>query len=176
MLIAQISDLHVRPKGVLYQGVADSNRMLSEAIRHLQKLDSRPDLVLLTGDVGDEGHHDEYAMARELLAELLIPYLVIPGNHDHRDNFRAAFSHHAYLAKQGPMHYCIDDYPVRIVALDTAIPGKHHGAVDTGGLNWLQAVLESNRHKNMLHLWNEEQGMVSHVINVGDFMGPYPFA
>ena len=80
MLIAQLSDVHVRPRGKLYKDVADSNRMLSEAIAHLHGLDRRPDVVLLTGDLVDEGHPDEYSTALELLGELTIPYLVIPGN------------------------------------------------------------------------------------------------
>ncbi len=66
MLIAQLSDLHVRPRGQLYKGVADSNRMLAEAIAHLYGLDRRPDLVLLTGDLVDEGRPEEYAAALEI--------------------------------------------------------------------------------------------------------------
>lgn len=154
MLIAQLSDMHIRPKGRLYHGVADSNRMLTEAIRHLHSLDRRPDLVLLTGDVVDEGHPDEYAAARELLAELTIPYLVIPGNHDRREPFRAAFADHAYLPESGPMHYCVDDYPVRIVALDSTVPGLHHGHIEQAGLDWLRTTLTSNPIKPtvvMLH-------------------------
>lgn len=144
MLIAQISDTHVRPQGQLYQGVADSNRMLGEAIAHLHGLDRRPDLVLLTGDVVDQGHPDEYAMARALLAELTIPYLVIPGNHDHRERFRAAFADHAWLPASGPLHYCVDRYPVRIVALDSTVPDAHHGAIDAAGLQWLHATLAAD--------------------------------
>jgi len=150
MLIAQLSDLHVRPRGVLYQGVVDSNRMLSEAISHVHSLDRRPDLVLVTGDVVDHGRVEEYSMARELLAELSIPYLVIPGNHDHRENFRAAFADHAYLPKQGSIHYVVDDYPVRIVALDVCVPSEHHGAVPLLALEWLRSVLASERHKPTL--------------------------
>lgn len=154
MLIAQLSDLHVRPQGQLYQGVADSNRMLGEAIQHLQQLDRRPDLVLLTGDLVDEGQPAEYAAARALLAELAIPYLVIPGNHDQRENLRAAFADHTYLPKAGPLHYCMDDYPVRIVALDSTVPGLHHGDIAQDGLDWLQATLAADTSKPtvvMLH-------------------------
>jgi 3',5'-cyclic AMP phosphodiesterase CpdA len=128
----------------LYKGVADSNRMLREAIDHLQGLDRRPDLVLLTGDLVDEGHPDEYANALELLQPLDIPYLVAAGNHDHRDCLRAAFAGHAYLPRQGPLHYCIDEYPVRIVVLDSCPPGQHHGHIDGEGLDWLQATLAAN--------------------------------
>ncbi|MGJ7528332.1 phosphodiesterase [Variovorax sp. GB1P17] len=150
MLIAQISDPHVRPAGQLYQGVADSNRMFDEAIDHLHALDRRPDLVLLTGDLVDEGRLEEYAEVRTRLARLEIPYLVIPGNHDHRENFRATFADHAYLPRTGALHYCIDDHPVRIVALDSCIPGLHHGGVDAEGLAWLQRTLATDRKKPTL--------------------------
>lgn len=150
MLIAQLSDLHVRPHGQLYQGVADSNAMLVEAIDHLHGLDRRPDLVLLTGDIVDQGTADEYRVARELLARLSIPCLVIPGNHDERENFRAAFADHAYLPRQGPLHYCVDEHPVRIIGLDSCIPGEHHGHIDAAGLQWLAGVLERETRKPTL--------------------------
>ena len=141
MLIAQISDLHVRPRGELYKGLVDSNHLFSEAMAHLHQLDRRPDLVLLTGDLVDEGHPDEYAMLTTLLGELKLPYLVLPGNHDHRENFRAAFAGHTYLPKHGPLHYCVDDHPVRIIGLDSCQPGLHHGHIDAEGLSWLQTTL-----------------------------------
>ena len=147
MLMAQLSDVHVRPRGQLYKGVADSNRMLSEAIAHLQGLDRRPDVVLLTGDLVEEGRPDEYSTALEILGELTIPYLVIPGNHDHRENFRTAFGSHAYLPRHGPLHYCIEDHPIRIVALDSCPPGRHHGHIDSTGLEWLRATLEADSRK-----------------------------
>jgi Icc protein len=147
VLIAQLSDVHVRPRGQLYKGVADSNRMLGEAIAHLHGLDRRPDLVVLTGDLVEKGRPDEYSAALEILGELTIPYLVIPGNHDHRENFRAAFAGHAYLPRQGPLHYCIDDHPVRIVALDSCPPGRHHGHIESAGLSWLRSTLEADSRK-----------------------------
>ncbi len=147
MLIAQLSDLHVRPVGELYRGVADSNRTFADAIRYLHALDRRPDLVLISGDLVDEGRPDEYAMVRTLLRDLTIPHLVMPGNHDSRDNFQAAFADHAYLPATGPLHYCIDDYPVRIVAVDSCVPGRDYGHLDAEGLRWLREVLASDRAK-----------------------------
>lgn len=70
MLIAQISDVHVRPRGELYQGVVDSNRALEQAIAHLDGLDPRPELVLITGDMVDHGDPAEYSQLMEILAEL----------------------------------------------------------------------------------------------------------
>jgi Icc protein len=147
MLIAQLSDTHICPEADLYQGVADSNRMFSEALDHLYALDRRPDLVLITGDLVDKGTSDEYANARRLLERLDLPLLIVPGNHDHRERLRAAFADHAYLPAAGPLHYCVDEHPVRIVALDSCVPGAHHGHVDDAGLRWLEETLQRDRLK-----------------------------
>ena len=154
MLIAQLSDTHVRPKGVRYQGVVDSNAGLHDAIDRLHALDRRPDLVLLTGDLVDEGRPEEYEQVREILRRLVIPLLVIPGNHDDRDNLRTAFADHAYLPPRGPLHFCVEDYPVRFIGLDSTVPGLHHGHLDGDALDWLADTLAADATKPtvvMLH-------------------------
>ena len=150
MLVAQLSDIHVRPLGQLYKGLVDSNRMFAQAIDHLQALDRQPDLVLISGDLVDEGHPDEYRMLLQLLRPLRIPYLVLPGNHDNRAAFREAFAAHTYLPPEGPLHYSVDEHPLRLVALDSCPPGKHHGHVDARGLAWLQATLATEPRKPTL--------------------------
>jgi Icc protein len=148
VLIAQISDPHIRPRGQLYYQTVDSNADFAAAIRHLNSLDPRPDVVLLSGDVVDGGDKAEYAMARELLAPLEIPFLVIPGNHDRLEQFRSAFSDHRYLPKQGPCNYIIDNCgPVRIIALDVTVPGQHYGDLNAASAKWLQRVLETDESR-----------------------------
>jgi 3',5'-cyclic-AMP phosphodiesterase len=150
MLIAQISDLHVRPAGRLYRDATDSNAQLSAAIRHLHDLDRRPDLVIVSGDLVDEGDPEEYAEAAERLNQLAVPFLIVAGNHDDRDCLRQAFPDHTYLPPSGSLNYCIDDHPVRIVVLDTCLPGSHHGEVDVQSLSWLERTLRSDRDKPTL--------------------------
>ena len=142
MLIAQISDPHVRPRGHLYEGLVDSNTMFAAAIRHLDGLSPRPDAVVLTGDVVDQGSASEYDMARELLAEVRVPLFVLPGNHDDREGFRRGFADHDYLPSTGPLHFTIEDAgPLRIIGLDVTVPGHHHGLMDEAAADWLEAVL-----------------------------------
>ena len=69
-LIVQLSDVHVRGKGERYKDIVDSNLMLEQAIEHLHKLDRKPDLVLLTGDLVDYGRPNEYANAVDILSAL----------------------------------------------------------------------------------------------------------
>src|SRR4029453_16018772 len=129
MLIAQISDMHVKPPGELLYKRIDTTGFLERAVAHVMALDPRPDVVLATGDLVDGGKPEEYALLRRLLGPLSMPVYLIPGNHDARDAMREAFADHAYLAKSGFLQYVVEYLPVRLIALDTLVPGKGHGAL-----------------------------------------------
>lgn len=141
-LLAQLSDLHVKAHGELSYGIVDTATMLRRCVRHLLALKQRPDAVVITGDLTDFGRPEEYATLRELLALLPMPVYVIPGNHDDRDALRAAFRDHAYLRQsQEFVQYVIDAHPLRIVALDTVIPGASEGELCPERLAWLESAL-----------------------------------
>lgn len=142
MLIAQISDPHLRPRGVLYQDLVDSNAMFAAAVDQLNGLSPQPDVVILSGDLVDYGSAEEYEFAREMLAGLRPPLLMIPGNHDEREAMRGGFPDHAYLSPSGPLHFVADDLgPVRIIGLDITVPGAHHGHMDDSAAVWLDDAL-----------------------------------
>ena len=61
MLIAQISDFHLKPEGVLAYEAADTVTPLRRAVDHINALNPRPDLVLVTGDLVDEGAAESYS-------------------------------------------------------------------------------------------------------------------
>src|SRR5262249_39544650 len=99
-------------------------------------------LVLITGDLVETGADAEYSALLRRLARLAPPYVVIPGNHDNRDAIRRAFVHHDYLPRgTEALHYTVDRYPVRIVALDTTVPGQHYGEVNDHAIAWLAQTL-----------------------------------
>jgi 3',5'-cyclic AMP phosphodiesterase CpdA len=142
MLIAHLSDPHLRPSGHRYHNIVDSNAMFLDAIQHLASLDPRPDVVILSGDLVDTGTEAEYALAAEMLALIPQPVLMIPGNHDDRERFRAYFRHNAYMASAGPLHFAIGDRgAVRILGLDITVPGAHHGDMDDAACLWLEERL-----------------------------------
>ena len=146
MLIAQISDMHVKAEGERLYGRIDTARFLARAVAHICALDPQPDVVLATGDLVESGKPEEYARLRRLLAPLAMPVHVIPGNHDARDALREAFTDHVYLPRTGFVHYTIESLPVRLIALDTLVPGKGYGALCRERLDWLEARLaESDR-------------------------------
>jgi 3',5'-cyclic AMP phosphodiesterase CpdA len=145
MLIAQITDLHINPPGKKSMGLVDTAAMLEAAIARLNALDPQPDVVLATGDLVDFGSAAEYGLLRELLSPLRAPLRVIPGNHDSREGLAAAFADHAYLprARGGAdyIHYTLEDWPVRLVAFDTIVPGEPGGHAGAERCAWLDRTL-----------------------------------
>jgi 3',5'-cyclic-AMP phosphodiesterase len=142
MLIAQITDFHIRQAGLLAYGRVDTAACLARAIARLADLDPRPDAVVATGDLVDAGDPLEYAHLRRLLAPLASPLYVLPGNHDSRPALREAFRDHGYLPAEGDfLHYAVEDWPLRLIGLDTTIPAEPGGRLCERRLAWLDAKL-----------------------------------
>ncbi len=141
MIVAQLTDPHIVAPGALLYGRVDTAAFLSRAVAELNRLDPLPDVTVLTGDLVDRGETVEYEHLRALLAPLAMPVFVIPGNHDAREPLRRAFAGDGYLPEEGFLQFVIDDYPVRLVALDTLIPGDHRGALCGERLAWLERTL-----------------------------------
>lgn len=142
MLIAQISDLHVLADGTLLSGMVDTQAALAACISHIQGLDPKPDLVLATGDLTQDGRPEDYALLRSSFDQLSMPVYVIPGNHDHRTRMQAAFADYGYLPETGEfLHYAIDKHPLRLIGLDTVIAGETSGRICPARLHWLDQRL-----------------------------------
>ena len=147
-LLCQISDLHIKVPGKLSYRVVDCAAMLERCVQEVLRLPQLPDATVITGDLVDFGRPEEYAHLRKLLAPLPMPYYLLPGNHDERGALRAAFADHAYLRQWQPyIQYAIDEWPVRIVAIDTVIPGEGGGKLDDERLAWLDRTLASDAAK-----------------------------
>lgn len=128
--------MHVKPRGQMLSGALDSYANLARTIERLNGCAPRPDLLVATGDLTADGQPEEYAALRELLDGVRMPYLLIPGNHDDRENLRAAFPDQPW--EDGPfLQYAVDDWPLRILALDTLIPGQVQGSVCAERCRWL---------------------------------------
>src|SRR5258706_3827162 len=138
MILVQISDLHVTRPATLLQGVVDTGAHLRQVIAAICHLDPQPDCLVITGDLVENGRPDEYAELRDILSAYAAPLYVIPGNHDEREAFRAAFADQPWMPRRGPVQYTIEAHPLRLVALDTVVPGAPHGELDESCLIWLE--------------------------------------
>ncbi len=152
MLICQLSDLHVRPLGVACNRVSETNMLTERACRVVANFSPRPDVVLITGDLTECGQPAEYAnLAAILRRTLSLPIYIIPGNHDHRANLRAGMAHLPYVTSHPHfVQYAVEDYPVRLIMLDTVVPGGDHGALSEDQLEWLDRTLAAQPSKPTL--------------------------
>ena len=114
MLVAQISDPHVLAPGKLFHAPEKAappragpnwSRIhtaacLSRAVVELNALAPRPDVAVVTGDLVEHGSAAEYEHLRALLAALVMPVFVIPGNHDSREGMREAFGREGYRGRR----------------------------------------------------------------------------
>jgi len=142
MLIAQISDMHVSTPESGYEEIYRTAEHLARAVAHLNALEPRPDVVLATGDLVERGAAAEYERLREQLAPLRMPVYLVPGNHDDRVMLPRVLDRHRYLPRDGAfIQYTVEDWPVRLVALDTLIPGESGGRLCAERLAWLDARL-----------------------------------
>src|SRR3974390_2603936 len=125
MIIAHIPDTH------LALDAPDAERRMRDfasTIADISALDPAADVIVHTGDIVHNGHPEEYAQAAALLAKARAPVYVLPGNKDNRANLRAAFSARGYLAAVSEfIDYAVEDYPVRLIALDTLKQGRNRG-------------------------------------------------
>ena len=127
MLIAQISDTHIKSQGRLAYGRVDTEGMLRNCIAHVQALQPQPDVVVVTGDLVDFGLAEEYALLSDCLAPLVQPILLIAGNHDERQNLRKAFpgERWAYLHQHNEfVQYAITLGELRFIGLDNELGAR----------------------------------------------------
>jgi 3',5'-cyclic AMP phosphodiesterase CpdA len=134
-LLVQLSDPHVGATWTESDPVAG----LAAAIDRVLALDESPDAVLVTGDLADHASDDEYEQVARLLERIDAPSYVLPGNHDDRTALRRHFG--VPRAGGEPVRYEVDLGPLRLVVLDSTIPGEDAGALDGDQVGWLDETL-----------------------------------
>jgi 3',5'-cyclic AMP phosphodiesterase CpdA len=148
VIVAQLTDTHIVRGGGSYFGVA-SAEYLGAAIAALNALDPSPDVVVVTGDLVNLGHDEEYEHFVRVMSDLRFPYYVIPGNHDDRDRLRAKLPSATFGgSRDARVRFALDDYPVRLIGLDATGPRPWPGAaLDDESLAWFEATLAADPAK-----------------------------
>jgi len=150
ILIAQISDLHIKAPGSLAYGRIDTAGAFERCVAALNQLAPRPDFVVISGDLADTPTSVEYQHLLRLLRPLQHPFAGIPGNHDSREMMRAAFPDAAYASRSGPLNRRVEVGQLDLVLLDSSVPHKPHGELDTATLDWLETTLVSAQDRPAL--------------------------
>ena len=142
-VILHLSDTHLlsgdRLLGERYDTAANLRRTLDAA----ESTGVRPDAIVFTGDLTDLGEPEAYRALRETVepwaARLGAPVIWIAGNHDERPALRAGLLDESPSLE--PVTGVWDLDGLRLIALDSTVPGWHHGDLDAAQLEWLREEL-----------------------------------
>ena len=141
--ILHLSDTHLLAGNVPLGGHYDTAANLRRTLAAVEDLRIHPDAIVFTGDLTDLGETEAYRALRELIepvAERLgAPVIWVAGNHDERPALRRDLLDLA--PTEEPVTTVRDLGGLRLIALDTTVPGWHHGDLDEPQLDWLRSVL-----------------------------------
>ncbi|TDN92348.1 phosphodiesterase [Microbacterium sp. BK668] len=144
-ILLHLSDTHLRAAGSRLFDRVDSAERLAQALAAVEASGVRPDAVVVTGDLADWGEAEAYEAIRALVepfaAGLGARLFWVMGNHDDRGAFRSRLLDDVRTDPLVP-HDRVDELDgLRLVTLDSTVPGAHHGELDDAQLEWLRGVL-----------------------------------
>jgi 3',5'-cyclic-AMP phosphodiesterase len=147
--LVQISDLHISAGPAPYG--RDTRASLARAFKAIEAV--KPDAILATGDLTQDGTPEDYAVLRAALHGAPAPIFLMPGNHDNSRHLKAAFPDHPYIPHTDDLSYCIEHLGVRVIMLDVTQPNEVAGYVTPARAAWLdEALAQRSETPTMLAL------------------------
>ncbi|AOX45011.1 phosphodiesterase [Microbacterium sp. BH-3-3-3] len=142
-VILHLSDTHLLGGDRLLGDRYDTAQHLRRTLAAAEATGVRPDAVVFTGDLTDLGEPEAYRALRAEVepwaARLGAPVVWVAGNHDERPALRAELLDGE--PSEEPVTGVYDLGGLRLIALDSTVPGWHHGDLDAAQLSWLRAEL-----------------------------------
>jgi 3',5'-cyclic-AMP phosphodiesterase len=142
-MFVHLSDLHLARPGNLVYGI-DPMRQVRDVLERMARLDVAPAFIVISGDLSEDGSVESYEMLMGLVEEIGgdRPVLFALGNHDNRMQFRRVVLGEAAADGQEPFCYSRLIDGLRVIVLDSTIPGETSGALGTTQRAWLEAELQ----------------------------------
>ncbi len=145
-VLLHISDTHLIAGDRPLYGAVNADDRLGDLLQQLNHSGLRPDAIVFTGDLADKGEPEAYRKLRDLVepfaAELGAELVWVMGNHDNRAEMRK------FLLDEAPSMAPLDCVRMidglRVITLDTSVPGHHHGEVSAAQLDWLARELATS--------------------------------
>ena len=167
-LLVQITDTHILPLGELLYGYTDTAAHLGESVRQINAMRPIPDVVLITGDLVEQGDELSYRHFIELIEPLKMPTYVIPGNHDNPQLMLEAFTGTQHFpTTDDNFQYAIEGLPFRILALNSHCDGTELPDFGPKRLSWLQDQLSRSDKPVLIALHHPPMTTGIELIDMG---------
>ncbi|MET3174737.1 UNVERIFIED_ORG: Icc protein [Arthrobacter sp. UYCu721] len=143
--LLHLSDPHLLGGPDPLHGAVDSEAKLIQLFEEVRASGARPEAVIFTGDLADRGDPEAYAKLRAIVdpacADMGAEVIWAMGNHDNRANFRTGLLDEP--ASDAPVDRSYFINGLRIITMDTSVPGYHHGELSPSQLGWLTRQLDT---------------------------------
>jgi Icc protein len=141
--LLHLSDTHLLAGGRHLYNRVDSEAHLRKLFAELEASGRKPEAIVFTGDLADKGEAKAYDHLRSIVepaaARLGAQVIWVMGNHDNRARFRESLL--GEVPTMNPIDRVYDVNGLRVIVLDSSVPGAHYGEVTTGQLDWLAEEL-----------------------------------
>ena len=157
--LLHLSDTHLLAGGRRLYGSVDVEAHLAELFAEVEASGARPEAIVFTGDLADKGEPGAYDLLRDMVepvaARLGAAVIWVMGNHDDRAAFRAGLlpaesgsdsgfgSGSGQVDPTSPIDQVHEINGLRVITLDTSVPGHHYGAISPHQLLWLANELST---------------------------------
>ena len=177
--LVQLSDPHLTAGRTPFAGAIDSDAQLLAAFDRIAESGLVIDAIIVSGDLTDDGSPDAYQRLRAIFAEQSarfgVPILPGVGNHDRRETC------HVHLlgeqASDAEIDYVTMINGLRIIHLDSTIPGSGAGEVTAAQLDWLRTQLASPAPAgSILVIHHPPIGYSSELLGLVALADPAPLA
>lgn len=147
--LLQLTDLHLFADAAGRLHGVPTRANLNEVLAHVAEHAGRLDCVVVTGDLAQDERLETYAVVRDALNRLGIPYEVLSGNHDNRDAMRQVFPEIGQSVA-GRVTFVRTLGSWRLIGLDSQIAGEVGGRLGVAQLEWLRGLLEESAVPTLL--------------------------
>ena len=142
MKIIQLTDLHLVPEGQKIHEIDPSQR-LEQALANIKLRHPDLDLLVITGDLCNEGDTLSYRLLKALLEKYEMNYQLVVGNHDQREPFKGVFPETA-IDPHGFIQSKMQSDGEVYLFLDTLEEGQVAGSYCERRQDWLGNELKSH--------------------------------
>ncbi len=174
--IAQISDTHLGQDSSYQLLGMDTDFSLGEVLRLCATSASPTDLILLSGDISNDGYLQAYQRLYDLLGRR-DNVVWLPGNHDSVELMKSVCTGRWYRPR-------VEKGNWQVVSLDSSVPGSSRGTLGADQFDFLEQVLQKHPdlytlialHHHVLpvgSLWLDEQ-LLSNQQRLFELISGYP--
>lgn len=151
MLVAQISDTHLIVPGDKGRFCDEKLIALERCVEEINDLNTPPDVVIHTGDLSDNGTHEELFLVKTYLDRLSAPYYLTPGNRDSTVNLMEVFEDKlSEVALGAPITYVVDNFPIKLASVDTTTSDDNRGLLDFKKIAAIDEILSMNQDQPVI--------------------------